>query len=142
MLLRCLAALVAFTLMVTGATAGDQSHLNATDGSNPILQYGVGTESCGAFLSAVYGLAPGAHIQLQQDGRVFNDRSQVLMQWVMGFVTAVNVVRAYESPPRPRQLDTDEAAVAAWLQKRCADNPTETVVVALTRLVIELGQSE
>lgn len=138
---RLLPAVVGSVFFVASALGADQSALNATDGSNPILQYGAGaSESCGAYLAAAYGLAPGTSVRMQRDGRTFEDHSRVLLQWAMGFLTAVNVVRAYENPPRPVQLETDEPAVAAWLLKICAESPTENLSAAMTRLVIELGQ--
>lgn len=133
-------AMVAFGLSFS-SIAGDQPNLNATDGSNPLIQFGDGaTSSCGEFVSASFGLAPGTSLHMTQDGRLFQDRSAIFLQWSLGFLTAVNVVRALEPPPRPRQIEVDAAAVVVWLTKHCTDNPTDTIAMATTQLAIELAK--
>jgi len=131
------AALVILGLSLP-AYAVDQTNLNATDGSNPLLQYGrAASTSCGEFIAATYGMAPNQHSTMMNEGRRYYDTSFALMEWAMGFVTAVNAVAAYDPPPRTPQIETDGAALSLWLSNWCTDHPTDQFGTVVMRFVIE-----
>lgn len=62
------------------------------------------------------------------------------LQWVLGFITAVNVTRAFDAKPDENISIMNGAnvdAIELWLENYCAKNPLDSVTTATIRLVDE-----
>jgi hypothetical protein len=70
-----------------------------------------GNDSCGKYLAAVHGHAPGTYnvIDHRQDGRQFADRHYLYLSWLGGFLTATNWWVTNE--PDGINITTDQAAL-------------------------------
>ena len=86
-----------------------------------------GAHSCGKYLEAVRGHAPGKgrEIDHPQEGR-FSDDHTLYMAWLGGFFSAMNWLVLDE----PNGIKTDNAAIDVWIRKWCEQNPTKTLVEA------------
>jgi hypothetical protein len=91
-----------------------------------------GNNSCGKYLAAVHGHAPGA-------GKGFNDRWQgqfsddhtLYMAWLGGFFSAMNVYVL----DQPNEIQSDNAAIDVWIRKWCEQNPTKQLIDAASAFV-------
>jgi hypothetical protein len=83
-----------------------------------------GTHSCGKYLAAVHGHAPGTYnvIDRRQDGQQFADRHYVYLSWLGGFLSATNTWVMGE----PNGIKTDAAAIDVWIRKYgvCKSRPS------------------
>jgi hypothetical protein len=86
-----------------------------------------GAHSCGKYLEAVRGHAPGKgrEIDHPQEGR-FSDDHTLYMAWLEGFFTATNLWVLNE----PNSIRGDQSAIDVWIRKWCEQNPTKTLVEA------------
>jgi|SRR5215813_2522779 len=89
------------------------------------VSYGMGTNSCGQYLSAVHGRPPGQYrwVENAREGKFF-DEHRLYMEWLLGFVDATNWSI---SAGAGRNFFTDPAAIDVWMRKWCEQNPTKTV---------------
>jgi hypothetical protein len=94
--------------------------------------YGLGNHSCGKYLAAVHGHAPGKGkaINHPQQGR-FSDDHSLYITWLDGFFTATNQWVLNE----PNGIKSDGAAIDVWIRKWCEQNPTKLLVDAASEFV-------
>src|SRR4249920_1443659 len=91
------------------------------------------THSCGRYLAAVHGHAPGTSTVLKDRGKQFYDDHTRYMSWLDGFLTATISWLLNE----PNRIMTDSAAVDVWLRKWCEQNPTKTLMEAALEFVLD-----
>jgi hypothetical protein len=97
-----------------------------------------GNHSCGKYLAAVQGHAPGT-------GKGFNDRWQgqfsddhtLYMAWLGGFFSAMNFLIS-----EPNQIQGDNAAIDVWIRKWCEQNPTKQLIDAAWAFAWDQRQEE
>jgi hypothetical protein len=84
--------------------------------------YSLGGHSCGKFLAAVHGHAPGIGnvVSHRYDGH-FSDGHSRYMAWLEGFFSATNLWVMNE----PNGIQIDSGAIAVWIRKWCEQNPTK-----------------
>ena len=94
--------------------------------------YGLGNDSCGKYLAAVHGHAPGKGTGFKDRwrGQFYDDHTRY-MAWLGGFVTATNLWVTNE----PNSIQSDHAAIDVWIRKWCEQNPTKTLVEAASAFV-------
>ena len=91
-----------------------------------------GTHSCGKYLAAVHGHAPGTGTGFKEHSRgQFSDDHTLYMAWLDGFFTATNLWVMNE----PNGIRSDQAAIDVWIRKWCEQNPTKTLVDAASAFV-------
>ena len=91
----------------------------------------VGAHSCGKYLAAVHGHAPGTGRSIDlPEGRAYDEHIRYA-EWVPGFLTATNWWVIDER----NQIHPDGAAVDVWIRKWCEQNPTKTLVEAASAFV-------
>jgi hypothetical protein len=117
--------------IVTVAVLILSSACHAQDGKVAWVR-GLGNDSCGKYLAAVHGHAPGAGntVNHPQHGRYYDDHVRY-MDWLSGFVGATNWWVADE----PNQIRVDNAAIDVWIRKWCEQNPTKALVEAASAFV-------
>ena len=94
--------------------------------------HGMGSNSCGKYLAAVYGHAPGKGIGFNDRWRgKFSDDHSLYMAWLGGFFSAMNWLVLDE----PNGIKTDNAAIDVWIMKWCEQNPTKTLLDAASAFV-------
>ena len=89
---------------------------------------GVGTDSCGAYLSHIVDI-PGRSISRtsSDDGRDYYSKSTVYLEWLLGFVTGRNA-----TPVAVRdQVQIDAAAADLYVRDWCSRNPSSNVFTAI-----------
>jgi hypothetical protein len=92
---------------------------------------GLGYESCGKYLAAVHGHAPGTGRLLTGPGGQFYDDHTRYMDWLNGFFTATNMWVTHE----PNGIKSDAAAIDVWIRKWCEQNPTKSLGEAAVAFV-------
>ena len=65
--------------------------VSAAGYAQTFTSYGVGSNSCGQYLAAVYGHAPATYGIVDVRGAKFFDQHALYREWLLGFVTATNV---------------------------------------------------
>jgi hypothetical protein len=91
-----------------------------------------GTHSCGKYLAAVHGHAPGKGIGFNDRWRgQFSDDHTRYLDWLAGFLTATNWWVTNE----PNGIQSDNAAIDVWIRKWCEQNPTKTLFDAASAFV-------
>ena len=114
---------VAALILSCGTTAGYAEWVTLS---------GLGARSCGQYLAAVHGHAPGAgRVVKSPDGREFYDDHARYMGWLNGFLTATNWFVLDER----NQIQIDNAAIDVWIRKWCEQNPTQTLAFAASKFV-------
>ena len=94
--------------------------------------HGMGNNSCGKYLAAVHGHAPGKGSGFNDRWRgKFSDDHSLYMQWLAGFLTATNLWVTNE----PNSIRFDGAAIDVWIRKWCEQNPTKTLLDAASAFV-------
>jgi hypothetical protein len=94
--------------------------------------HGMGNNSCGKYLAAVHGHAPGKGTGFNDRWRgKFSDDHSLYMQWLAGFLTATNLWVTNE----PNSIRFDGAAIDVWIRKWCEQNPTKTLLDAASAFV-------
>jgi hypothetical protein len=92
-----------------------------------------GTHSCGRYLAAIHGHAPGIGTGLKDHGKQFYDDHILYMYWLAGFLSATN---SWVMEP-PNGIKTDSAAVDVWIKKWCEQNPTKPLIEAAMAFVFD-----
>jgi hypothetical protein len=96
---------------------------------------GVGTNSCGMYLSAVHNHPPGmSRIVNTREGQFFDEHMRY-RDWLGGFISATNFSSA--STGLDQDIKTDDAAIDVWVRKWCEQNPTKSVIEAAMAFVRE-----
>ena len=94
--------------------------------------HGMGNNSCGKYLAAVHGHAPGKGSGFNDRWRgKFSDDHSLYMAWLGGFFSAMNWLVLDE----PNGIKTDNAAIDVWIRKWCEQNPTKTLLDAASAFV-------
>ena len=91
-----------------------------------------GTPSCGKYLAAVHGHAPGAGIGFNDRwrGQFYDDHFRY-MAWLAGFLDATNLWVTNDR----NSIQSDNAAIDVWIRKWCEQNPTKSLVEAASAFV-------
>jgi hypothetical protein len=92
------------------------------DETIPVFVRGAGNDSCGKYLSATTGQAPGKGKEIDWQGHRFVDQSIVYQEWVAGFLTTVNI-RLDDA----HQIKTDPAGTDLWFRHWCNAHPTKSL---------------
>ena len=94
--------------------------------------YEAGNDSCGKYLAAVHGHAPGKGTGFKDRwrGQFYDDHFRY-MAWLGGFFSAMNWLVLDE----PNGIKTDNAAIDVWIRKWCEQNPTKTLLDAASAFV-------
>jgi hypothetical protein len=92
-----------------------------------------GAHSCGKYLAAVHGHAPGRGNVLKDRGERFYDDHILYMYWLGGFLSATNSWVTND----PNAIMTDGAAIDVWIRKWCEQNPTKPLVDAAIVFIID-----
>src|ERR1700733_6194181 len=100
--------------------------------SQTIYAFGVGTDSCGAYISHIVA-PPGKSISrtAPDDNKDYYSKSTTYLEWLLGFITGYNA--AVSDPDKQMQLDI--AAVDLHMRKWCAQNPTSNIFTAVQQLL-------
>jgi hypothetical protein len=95
--------------------------------AQPIYALGVGTDSCGAFISHIVA-PPGKSISrtTPDDGLDYYSKSTTYFEWLLGFVTGYNAAVSDTG----KQIQIDPAAVDLYVRSWCAQNPTSNIFTA------------
>ena len=68
------------------------------------------------------------------------------LSWVLGFVSAENQRLSVSAPKKVKSFDIakglDLPAIAAWLDKFCAEQPSKPIVAATQALVVEQAKEQ
>jgi hypothetical protein len=91
---------------------------------------GLGNDTCGK-LKFAFSQTP-SNKQLVKDGVPWPSQSHAYLQWVYGFISAINMVHN-----QTKNLYGDSYGISAWLEKYCSDHPMESVSEAAWFLVYE-----
>jgi hypothetical protein len=93
----------------------------AEEGTAFIYSYGV--RSSGAFVAAYGKNLPGQAIMTTDEGRNFFDESASFMNWLLGYLSAVNVMRG---PGKP-MIQQDNAGIDLWIRNWWNAHPTQSM---------------
>ncbi len=83
--------------------------------------------SCGQFIAATEGRKLGTSIQYESQGTKFISENGVMMEWVLGLLSGINLQRDAK-----HQIQNDPAAIELWLRNWCMKNPTSPLFFAVT----------
>lgn len=86
--------------------------------------YGVGNQSCGAFIAATTGFGPGQVGTITNGSEKYYSLNALFNQWALAFVTAGNINKA-------DNIDVDLPGIDLWVRNWCNRNPTSFFVNAL-----------
>jgi hypothetical protein len=99
---------------------------------------GMGTSSCGRFIAAIGKHAPGEYQSLKRaDGELVSENAEY-QQWLLGFVSGINVARASDEQQQRIMDRIDMAGIDLWLRNWCNKNPTKEVIDGAVALLAEL----
>jgi hypothetical protein len=93
--------------------------------------YGVGTNSCGAFLAAERAAKNG--VRQRDSGNTFYPERSMYQEWLSGYVSSFNAQNVQRSGVK--MVNTDVEGLMAWVRSYCEKNPTKQVLVAVNALV-------
>jgi len=116
--MRYIVAVVIAALALTTASHGqDRKYFIHSWGNN----------SCGKYLAAIHGHAPGAGSGFNDRwrGQLYDDHA-LYMAWLGGFFSAINLSVMDE----PNEIRSDPAAIDVWIRKWCEQNPTKQLIDA------------
>jgi hypothetical protein len=104
------------------------SCISATGYAQTVSSYGMGSNSCGQYLAAVYGHPPATYGVVDVPGGKLFDQHALYKEWLLGFVTATNIWSL--DAGTASDIKTDPPAMDVWMRKWCEQNPTKTVSAA------------
>ena len=94
---------------------------------------GMGSHSCGKYLAAVHGHAPGiGNVINNPKGGRYRDDHHLYMAWLAGFFSAMNWW-VFNGPPNA--IEGDPSATDVWIRKWCERNPTKPLSEAVEAFV-------
>jgi hypothetical protein len=97
-----------------------------------VFTLGMGSRtSCGQFIAATEGHKLNKSAMLKQDGTTFWSANALMLEWVYGALTAVNVVGRDQN----HQIQNDNPAIELWLRNWCTKHPTSTLPDAVGAFV-------
>jgi hypothetical protein len=118
------AALIAALTFIPSSHAQDRS----------IYVHSWGTNSCGQYLAAVHGHAPGTGFALNHPQRgQLSDQHLLYTAWLGGFLTTMNWLVL----DKPNNIENDPAAIDVWIRKWCEQNPTKPLFEAASAFVVD-----
>jgi hypothetical protein len=94
--------------------------------SQGIYIHSWGNHSCGKYLAAIHGHAPGKAKGFNDQGSHFSDDHAIYIAWLGGFFSAMNWLVLDE----PNGIQSDGAAIDVWVRKWCEQNPTKPLAQA------------
>jgi hypothetical protein len=99
--------------------------------SQQIYAFGVGVDSCSAFISQVVA-PPGKTVSRKapDDGRDYYSKSTTYLEWLLGFVTGYNMARDPQ-----HQFQFDAAGVDNYVRNWCTQNPTSNIFTAVSQFL-------
>jgi hypothetical protein len=100
--------------------------------SQTIYAFGVGIDSCDAYISHIAGI-PGKSISrtAPDDKQDYYSKSTTYLEWLLGFITGYN---ATVSDPT-NQIQLDPGAVDLHVRNWCAQNPSSNIFTAVLQLL-------
>jgi hypothetical protein len=101
-------------------------------GQQFIVAHGIGRQSCGSFVAAVYGEAPGQGHHLEYEGRKWHDEGRLYAEWIQGYITAINILAAQNGA---KQITVDYPGIELWMRNWCQANPTKLLMEGLMTFV-------
>jgi len=108
------------------------SSVSYAQGTGKVFLRGPGHSSCGQYLAAVQGHAPGTGSRLTDpNGQFYYDDHFRYMEWISGFLSAANWLVIDER----NQLEYDYAATDVWIRKWCEQHPTNSLFAAAVSFV-------
>jgi hypothetical protein len=120
MKMRMLRRVICIAMLISSAMAS----LTMAAGNSKIL--GNGSDSCGAWLNERHSMIVTQHASPNLWGE---------SQWILGFVTAVNLSLA---PNIDLNEGTNSQGMMAWIDKYCSSHPSENLSAAAVNLTLEL----
>jgi hypothetical protein len=99
--------------------------VSTTGHAQTFISYGMGSNSCGQYLAAVYGHAPATYGVVDVGGAKFFDQHALYKEWLLGFITATNMWSV--TAGTGSNIQTDPPAIDVWMRKWCEQNPTKRV---------------
>jgi hypothetical protein len=98
-----------------------------TCSSQTTYAFGVGTDSCGDYVSHITG-APGQSIsRTAPDKRDYYSKSTVYLEWLLGFLTGYNAAVIDTT----KQVQVDVAAIDSYVRSWCTQNPSSNIFTAV-----------
>jgi hypothetical protein len=91
----------------------------------PVTIYGLGNQSCGAFIAATQGLGPGE----TRTGHDLHSLNALFNQYALGYITASNALAG--NPVN----SVDLAGIDLALRNYCGNNPTDNFVTAVEKFI-------
>ena len=101
-----------------------------------VRMQGVGTESCGSFVSAIEDHGPGEILKSSVD-EIFYTEINTKMQWIFGFIAAKNWNLSDKN-----QIIIDRDGTAMWIKNYCEKNPTRPIVNAVSKFIKEHSKKQ
>jgi hypothetical protein len=92
-----------------------------------IYAFGVGTDSCRAYVAHAAPFPGKLVSRTAPDGRDYYSKSTIYLEWLLGFITGYNAV--VDDPSK--QVQIDAAAVDLYVRSWCAQNPMSNVFTAV-----------
>jgi hypothetical protein len=123
---------VALRLGASTLIASLSTAVVAEDG---IILYGVGANSCGAFVQAYREGPPG--IGVPYKGRVFSASSNLYAQWLAGFFSSYNSFNSQNGDFSGR---VDIEGLTEWVRNYCEKNAAHLVNRAAAEAVVTLSK--
>jgi hypothetical protein len=96
-----------------------------------ISAFGVGIDSCHAYLANTVTPPGQSSSRIGPDGRDYYSKSTAYLEWLLGFVTGYN---ATVSDPA-RQVRLDPAAIDIHVRTWCSKNPESNIFTAVHQLL-------
>jgi len=112
-------AMIAALVLSYGAAANAQGR--------GVFIYDPGNQSCGKYLAAVRGHAPGTASAIDRHSRRYSDDHYLYMAWLGGFLSATNW---WVMDAEHNEIRADGSAVDVWIRKWCEQNPTRRLIEA------------
>jgi len=88
--------------------------------------------SCGQFVAALEGHPPNTFVVKQISGVNYWSEDALMMEYVFGFLTAVNVRRDHD-----HQIQSDNPSLVSWFRNWCTKNPTRRLLDAVDAFTTE-----
>ena len=96
-------------------------------GEITLIVWGAGKSTgCGQFVTASESAALGNARTYEKDGEKYWSEKASMMEWVYGFLTAINAYR-----DENHQIQNDSSSVEVWLRNWCSKNPTRNLLDAV-----------
>jgi hypothetical protein len=90
--------------------------------------------SCGKYLAAVHGHAPGKGWIIKRPDGPFYDEHLLYMAWFAGFLDATNL---WMMMNQGNGIQSDGAAIDVWIRKWCEKNPTKSLGEAALAFLLD-----